>query len=571
MSRQLCETLFAAQDPLSKGQTIAAQELLFLESGEAYARVDAYAANSLQSRVGPRAFEFNSAKAQTSHFGAHEGFQDDFRITEMVSLRTPEQLLEYQKDAKGFRAFFIRQRISYSPLLITADLLDQLLVTENISPQLKDYLIFYGKRVREVEIVPPVLKFRPLVWSRIDGHNLDHECMYGLRFFEPNGRGSMQEPTTQWSLRQSTIYSRSCSSTEETIWLFITISPIVQRRLDAYITGNQRADLANNFEIHLIILQTVISNWRFFLIALSAEIDEEAAQIAGTSFNNAGPVNLFDSNRRQHLVYLGEMVSTAVLVAKATSHTVETLSHHHHHHHHQITQVDGMDSVGPNIIAAGLLEQIRILSSIIPRLDTMRAKIQASSVLLSSLLDQSSGHALETLAQESRNENMEMRALSERMHKLTEKATQDAAAVKVLTIMTLIYLPATVISNFFSTSFVVTESSPSHGAGHISVLADWWIFIVVTLPLTAITLYIWWIWTRIKTHGEYPWWLRALRALPRDHQSPNHHDLENGFEKPPGTSSPPLQATPLGSERGQKLPRRHPGAFAGGGVNASMP
>ena len=32
------------------------------------------------------------------------------------------------------------------------------------------------------------------------------------------------------------------------------------------------------------------------------------------------------------------------------------------------------------------------------------------------------------------------------MRKLTEKSTQDAAAVKVLTMITLVYLPATVVS-----------------------------------------------------------------------------------------------------------------------------
>lgn len=43
------------------------------------------------------------------------------------------------------------------------------------------------------------------------------------------------------------------------------------------------------------------------------------------------------------------------------------------------------------------------------------------------------------LAEEARTENVTMR-------RLTEKATQDAAAVKVLTIMMLVYLPATVVS-----------------------------------------------------------------------------------------------------------------------------
>jgi hypothetical protein len=49
------------------------------------------------------------------------------------------------------------------------------------------------------------------------------------------------------------------------------------------------------------------------------------------------------------------------------------------------------------------------------------------------------GHSLKALAEEARSENVTMR-------RLTEKATQDAAAVKVLTIMTLVYLPATVVS-----------------------------------------------------------------------------------------------------------------------------
>lgn len=58
---------------------------------------------------------------------------------------------------------------------------------------------------------------------------------------------------------------------------------------------------------------------------------------------------------------------------------------------------------------------------------------------LSSLLDLNNGEALRKLAEEARKENQTMRIL-------TEKGTRDAAAVKVLTIMTLIYLPATVVS-----------------------------------------------------------------------------------------------------------------------------
>ena len=58
---------------------------------------------------------------------------------------------------------------------------------------------------------------------------------------------------------------------------------------------------------------------------------------------------------------------------------------------------------------------------------------------LSSLLDLGNGSALKVLAEEARKENVAMRGLA-------EKSTRDAAAVKVLTVITLVYLPVAVVS-----------------------------------------------------------------------------------------------------------------------------
>ena len=58
---------------------------------------------------------------------------------------------------------------------------------------------------------------------------------------------------------------------------------------------------------------------------------------------------------------------------------------------------------------------------------------------LSNILDLGNGFSLKQLGEEARNENVTMR-------RLAEKSTEDSAAVKVLTIITLIYLPATVVS-----------------------------------------------------------------------------------------------------------------------------
>lgn len=65
---------------------------------------------------------------------------------------------------------------------------------------------------------------------------------------------------------------------------------------------------------------------------------------------------------------------------------------------------------------------------------------------LSDLLDyenakiaEENSKALAILAEESREENTAMRAL-------TEKGTKDAAAVKVITLITILFLPTTVVA-----------------------------------------------------------------------------------------------------------------------------
>ena len=107
------------------------------------------------------------------------------------------------------------------------------------------------------------------------------------------------------------------------------------------------------------------------------------------------------------------------------------------------------------------------------RVEGLQSKLQNITALLSSFLDLNNGFAIQ---------------------KLTEKGSQDTVAMKVLTILTLIYLPATVVSNFFSTCFVRTES-PAGKAAHIVVSGDWWIFVAASLPLTMLTFYIWLVWT----------------------------------------------------------------------------
>lgn len=429
----------------------------------------------------------------------------------LVRVWKTEELRQYMAVRNCVQFFFIHQRNSYSPLTITHELFETLLCEKHVPPIFKDYVLYMGERVREVEIALPSLRRFPTGLPRSDGDDHALECMYGLRFVDLNGRGSLHQPTSRWSLRQTAIYSRHRSSRDEGTWIFVTPSRLAKHRLTELAHNQGSNSPSSPFTIHLLLLETAIANWRPYLVDLATETDQHAERLLGVSRHDEGPFTMAECGERQELMLLEEKLVNAALIIKATINTVQQL----------LSIYSSIRESKPNQqaiyddpIAVVLSNQLQELDLNSIRVEAQRARVQSITNSVSSFLDLDSGFALQNIAKESKMENEEMRQLSQRMHDLTKKSTQDAAAVKVLTILTLIYLPVTVVSNFFSTSFVNSETS-SGGGSYIVVSNEWWILVASAVPLTLLTLYIWYVWMRIQAYGKYPWWWKRRRNAIR--------------------------------------------------------
>ena len=70
----------------------------------------------------------------------------------------------------------------------------------------------------------------------------------------------------------------------------------------------------------------------------------------------------------------------------------------------------------------------------------------------------------------------------------------------------MVFLPATFVATFFSTGFF--QFRPDDGNHvNITVSPQWWLYLVVTLPLTVVVLGAWNVWLRWKEErirNEYP-------------------------------------------------------------------
>ena len=87
------------------------------------------------------------------------------------------------------------------------------------------------------------------------------------------------------------------------------------------------------------------------------------------------------------------------------------------------------------------------------------------------------------------------------MRQLTEKSSRNASSMRILTIITMVYLPCTIVSNFFSTQFVNQIKSD---AGNLTLeyAKNTWLFFAISVPLTVFTIFVWFLWVNLSTYWE---------------------------------------------------------------------
>jgi hypothetical protein len=505
LSIELCRVLCHDQNPISARYFDECKSSLFLVSGAPGARVEVYPSAEPYTGISPPKEEYMVRhfpksdlpvvhRQTTENDNPPQKTLSSDQTNGVIPVTELDHLKHYVGVKGNLQVFFIRQRNSYTALSITLSQFETLLRLKQVSPQFKDYVTYMGERRREVEIAPPKLRWRGSIPHNPGQITNVVECMYGLRYVELNGRGSLDQPTSRWSLRQTVVHYSYCRSDIPASWIFITLSRLAESRLNEYLPCRSNESACGHFGVHLLIHDTAIANWRPYLIELAAAVDRHAAQLLGASPDGRGPIGMQECGERKALLVLDRALLNASVVVKSTADNVRTLGELHDH----ARKMEGQDNTIGDICSYIMKEQLRELDQISSRIDALRAELQGITNLVASFLDLSSGLALQGLAKESAKENEQMRIL-------TRKSTQDAAAVKVLTILTLIYLPATVVSNFFSTSFVNSVPA-SGGSAHIVISSDWWIFIVASVPLTILTLYIWYVWMRIQAHGIHPFW-----------------------------------------------------------------
>ena len=92
---------------------------------------------------------------------------------------------------------------------------------------------------------------------------------------------------------------------------------------------------------------------------------------------------------------------------------------------------------------------------------------------------------------------------------ITIKTNEDTSPMRTIAALTIIFLSGTLISSVFGMTFFDSAD------GSVFVLKEWWLYLAITVPLTLITVELWWSWETISNWaGEF-----EQKRMAKAHQS----------------------------------------------------
>ncbi|PWY96716.1 hypothetical protein BO94DRAFT_592680 [Aspergillus sclerotioniger CBS 115572] len=361
------------------------------------------------------------------------------------------------------RIVSICSRSSITPLQITERALRWLMKLYEIDADFFDIVVSFGDKPRNSDAGLGEMKVK----QRADGS-------YDMQYLLTHADEYKIHGSTKWTIRQIGVFHRYNPSGDGNIWIFLHAKPSskLQLQLEARLSEYTSALWQDWFSLHSLVLSSYLVNWRWCIRGLGDQLENSANIALTRDLSKSEGIDqnvLLELLKPQHLGDVILPLSSWMGVAQATvskMQEINTLLYSKN-----VSTEDNYDRVTGDLASykvnlEGHLRSVRVLER----------KAQGISDLLAVALSQ-------------RNQAVII-DINQSMLKLTDEGFDDNATVKVVTLVTLIYLPASFVSTILGMNLF------DFGNGKLSISRQFWIFIVLAVPLTLLTLAMWYFVTQ---------------------------------------------------------------------------
>ncbi|KAL4811747.1 hypothetical protein BDW67DRAFT_194482 [Aspergillus spinulosporus] len=203
-----------------------------------------------------------------------------------------EELLKAEASGEGTHIYTVRRVRSWRPLDISRSLFDRLLKLQNVFPEIWRVVLTFGWKRFENEYSFPALQVRESISESVN----TQELAYVLRRVEENGRDPAECP---WSIRQTGVYqkftfeSEQSSGPESMLLLLAPSREAENEALRSFVgkTSHNADAVTLAFSAHDCLVAESLTGWGDYMCWLEEQLKMKSARIM------AIPLNVSQENR----------------------------------------------------------------------------------------------------------------------------------------------------------------------------------------------------------------------------------------------------------------------------------
>ncbi|KIW66742.1 hypothetical protein PV04_06042 [Phialophora macrospora] len=392
------------------------------------------------------------------------------------------------------RFIFFSAKHSRAPLRLTRTMLTRIMTYHQVMPRYLEFLFLFGQRAMPHDLRYSGFREQTSLELSAAGQYLPELRRSGKHYqicYNLKSVGCSSHPDTalmhqQWSIRHAAIYHQFDIEFGTTLWI-ITKGDLVLKENVQDVTGPDGRPEDRAFRtpeeafraslpIHALFAHWATNDWRWYMQWLEDSVDKDTQATILEDRTEKLRSTVYTPSDLQRIQIWEEKANEAMSTLESNASVLGAILDYY----------------------LGLADNARFPLKSSNADDIKMFAAQMKDLIADSNMQRNRAKHLVNIASQRKTlilQYLQSQA-SEKMETLTMMSQKEAVAMRIVTVVTLIFLPATFVSTFFSTDVVKYQNgsgtnSTAGGTSYSSLAMARWL--EVTLPLTVVTFLLSWL------------------------------------------------------------------------------
>lgn len=441
---------------------------------------------------------------------------------------------------------FLVSDSALAPLELTKDALLRIMTYHQVMPAYIDFLLAFGTQDEDRELRFTRFRTQTVLQNPVPGHVVadlhrsgrQHEICYNLKAVAPKDRGKSQYDRDQWKIRQAAVYHRFDLGSGTALWIVADPRESVKKAVQGVLREGPIPSNANmafatmpdafqsSLDTHLILVNWASTSWRWNIQSLEEAIDDMTRPMLLFDFKDSRQPDILPRSVTLVQEY-EDKVNETLMVLESNIKICTSL---------QTSYTDLVEDENfPQNEKKACRSAVQKFSEQVQEY-IFDLQMQADRARVLSKV--ASGRKTLALQQLQTQLAVKQEALATSMWQFSEQGQKEAIAMRIITVITLLYLPPTFVCTFFGTD-VIKYQDGGQDAVYFSTAALK-SFFEVTIPLWIITILVVYIFNKTESTKREKRALELVSRLPElwtpsstgtTHQTSPHENKHNMLEK----------------------------------------